>query len=175
MVIIRWAWESTPLHTRWNTSLSWMITITDRRHHHHHHDVHQHYRRRHHHNDLIWIYVMMTSSNGNVFRVSPVTGEFPAQRPVTRSFDDFFHLHLNEWLSKHWWDWWYKTPSRLLWRHCNAYIYCTSHQTNASNLIRQSQKVPTDLTRVLMPYCFVMPYWFLIRARTWARLKHLIS
>ena len=31
---------------------------------------------------------------------SPVTGEFPAQRPVTRSFDVFFDLHLNKWLSK---------------------------------------------------------------------------
>ena len=27
---------------------------------------------------------------------SPVTGEFPAQRPVTRSFDVFFGLHLNK-------------------------------------------------------------------------------
>ena len=27
-------------------------------------------------------------------------GEFPAQRPVTRSFDVFFYLHLNKWLSK---------------------------------------------------------------------------
>ena len=27
---------------------------------------------------------------------SPVTGEFPAQRPVTRNFDVFFDLHLNE-------------------------------------------------------------------------------
>ena len=26
---------------------------------------------------------------------SQVTGEFPAQRPVTRSFDAFFDLHLN--------------------------------------------------------------------------------
>ena len=26
---------------------------------------------------------------------SPVTGEFPAQRPVTRSFDGFFDLRLN--------------------------------------------------------------------------------
>ena len=40
---------------------------------------------------------MMASSNGNIFRVtglcegnSPVTGEFPSQRPVTRSFDVFF-------------------------------------------------------------------------------------
>ena len=31
---------------------------------------------------------------------SPVTGEFPAQRPVTRSFDDFFNLRLNKLLSK---------------------------------------------------------------------------
>ena len=31
---------------------------------------------------------------------SPVTGEFPAQRPVTRSFDVFFHLPLiNGWLN----------------------------------------------------------------------------
>ena len=31
---------------------------------------------------------------------SPVTGDFPAQRPVTRSFDVFFDLHLNKRLSK---------------------------------------------------------------------------
>ena len=28
---------------------------------------------------------------------SPVTGEFPSQRPETRSFDVFFDLHLNKW------------------------------------------------------------------------------
>ena len=33
---------------------------------------------------------------------SPVTGEFPAQRPVTRSFDVFFDLRLTKWLSKQW-------------------------------------------------------------------------
>ena len=31
---------------------------------------------------------------------SPVTGEFPAQRPVTRSFDIFFDLRLNKGLSE---------------------------------------------------------------------------
>ena len=31
---------------------------------------------------------------------SPVTGEFPTQRPVTRIFDVFFDLHLNKRLSK---------------------------------------------------------------------------
>ena len=56
---------------------------------------------------------MMTSSNGNIFRVtghlcgnSPFTGEFPAQRPVTRNFDVFCDLCLNKRLSKQWWGWW---------------------------------------------------------------------
>ena len=31
---------------------------------------------------------------------SPVNGEFPSQRPVTRSFDVFFDLRLNKRLSK---------------------------------------------------------------------------
>ena len=51
---------------------------------------------------------------------SPVTGEFPAQRPVTRSFDVFFYLRLNKRLSKQSWGWWFDTPSHPLWRHCNG-------------------------------------------------------
>ena len=51
---------------------------------------------------------------------SPVPGEFPAQRPVTRSFDVFFDLCLNKWLSKQSWGWWFETLSCPLWRHCNA-------------------------------------------------------
>ena len=35
---------------------------------------------------------------------SPVPGEFPAQRPVTQSFDVFFDLRLNNRLSKQSWD-----------------------------------------------------------------------
>ena len=53
------------------------------------------------------MYSMMTSSNGNIFRVTgPLCGEFtgpgefPTQRPVTQSFDVFFDLRLNKWLSK---------------------------------------------------------------------------
>ena len=33
---------------------------------------------------------------------SPVTGKFPTQRPVTRSFDVVFDLHMNKRLSKQW-------------------------------------------------------------------------
>ena len=46
---------------------------------------------------------------------SPGIGEFPSQRPVTRSFDVFFDLCLN----KQSCSWWFETPSLSLWRHCN--------------------------------------------------------
>ena len=66
---------------------------------------------------------IMTSSNGNIFRV---TGHFcgePAQRPVTRSFDVFFDLRLNKRLSKQSWGWWLETLSCPLWLHCNWESY----------------------------------------------------
>ena len=54
-----------------------------------------------------FLWHMMTSSNGKNFRVTgPLCGEFtgpgefPTQRPVTRSFDVFFDLCLNKRLSK---------------------------------------------------------------------------
>ena len=53
---------------------------------------------------------------------SPVTGDFPSQKPVTLSFDVFFDLRLNKGLSKQTWGWWFETPSRSLWRHCNEAI-----------------------------------------------------
>ena len=65
---------------------------------------------------------MMTSSNGNIFRVTGhLCGEFTgtAQRPVTRSFDVFFDVCLNKRLSKQSWGWWYETLSLPLWRHRN--------------------------------------------------------
>ena len=48
-------------------------------------------------------------------------GEFPTQRPVTRSFDVFFDLCLNKRLSKQPWGWWFETLSWSLWRHRNGY------------------------------------------------------
>ena len=53
---------------------------------------------------------------------SPVTGEFPAQRPVTRSFNVFFDLCLIKRMSKQSRGWWFETPSGPLWRHSNVYV-----------------------------------------------------
>ena len=50
---------------------------------------------------------------------SSVSGEFPAQRPVTRGLAVFFDLRLNKRLSKQSWGWWFETLSSPLWRHCN--------------------------------------------------------
>ena len=80
---------------------------------------------------------MMTSSNGNIFRVTghlcaEFTGpcEFPAQSPVTRSFDAFFDLHPNKRLSKQWWGCWFEALSCPLWRHRNV----TEHSGNTGRM-----------------------------------------
>ena len=72
---------------------------------------------------------------------SPVPGEFPAQRPVTRSFDVFFDQCLNKRLSKQPWGWWFDTPSWSLWRQCNdtgqdqAFAWLHSRDVTATELL----------------------------------------
>ena len=57
---------------------------------------------------------------------SPVPGEFPKQRPVTRSFDVYFDLRPNKRLGKQSWGWWFETLSCSLWRPRNeCYKYHT--------------------------------------------------
>ena len=62
-------------------------------------------------------------------------GEFPSQRPVTRSFDVFFDLGLNKRLSKQSRRWWFETSSRSSWRRCNG--------------LHNNEKEPIDLALVL--------------------------
>ena len=77
---------------------------------------------------------------------SPVPVEFPAQRPVTRSFDVFFDLRLNKRLSKQSWGWWFEALSRPLWRHRNAHckIICDCDASkiveNWSNVLPANKK-----------------------------------
>ena len=52
----------------------------------------------------------------------PVTGGFPSQRPVTRSFEIFFDLRLNKRLITQPKRRWFETPLRSLWRHCNDHV-----------------------------------------------------
>ena len=56
---------------------------------------------------------------------SPVTGEFPAQRPLTWSFDVFCDLRLKR-LNKQSRRRGFETSPRPLWRHCNATALCSS-------------------------------------------------
>ena len=72
---------------------------------------------------------MMTSSNGNIFRVTgPLcgefsgSGEFPTPKAVTRSFGVLFDLRLYIRLNKQPWGWWFETPSWSLWRHRNGNV-----------------------------------------------------
>ena len=80
-------------------------------------------------------YVMMTSSNGNIYRVTGhLCGEFTGLRWIPRTkasdaelYDVFFDMRLNKRLSKQSWGWWFERLSRPLWRHCNGSSYFSLH------------------------------------------------
>ena len=72
-----------------------------------------------------YLICMMTSSNGNLFRVtgplyyhrSPVNSPHKGQ---WRGALMFSMICLNKRLSKQSWGWWFETPSRPFWRYCNG-------------------------------------------------------
>ena len=72
---------------------------------------------------------------------SPVPGEFPSQRPVTRSFGVFFDLRLNKHLSKQSWGWWFETTLCSLWHHCNV-------QSRSRRIGSWTYRIPLKLLRL---------------------------
>ena len=90
---------------------------------------------------------------------SPITGEFRSHKPVTRSFDVYFDLRLNKRLSKQSWEWWFETPSRSLWRHCNERSTMVSELDMKPYLVRQSC-VTNDLGSSPQPSGFALGLWW---------------
>ena len=108
---------------------------------------------------------------------SPVTCEFPAQRPVTRSFDAFFDLRLNKRLSKQSRGWWFETLSRPLWRHCNvvwlfgpiggkpALVQDTNHyQTNDDHNVSRCMTSPSYIILTSVVRVCLMINFYLTKA-----------
>ena len=90
---------------------------------------------------------MMTSSTGNIFFVTGhLCGEFSYHRwiPLTKAsiaelWYIFFYLHLNKQLSKQSWGWWFETPSRPLWGHCNVNSWPAPYFTGSRGLPSEQQ------------------------------------
>ena len=122
---------------------------------------------------IVMFHIMMTSSNGAIFRVAGLlcgeftgTGEFPAQRPVTQSFDVSFDLRLNKRLSKQPGGWWFETPPWSLWRQCNDicradFRFATSQWETVLLCNDVSHRLDSDLESALI--CISVPlgiyYW----------------
>ena len=65
----------------------------------------------------------------------PVPGEFPAQRPMTRSFDVFFHLRLNKRLSKQSQGWWFEMLPCPLWCDSNVFMPNVWHYLKTTDML----------------------------------------
>ena len=117
----------------------------------------------------------MTSSNGNIFRVtellsgnSPVTGGFPSQRPVTRSFEVFFDLRLNKSFSKQSKRRWFETlAASCHWQWHQRVLIIDNEQKRSKFLnprcwpMREgvTSNVPSDWLSPCSKSCKIIPYY----------------
>ena len=117
----------------------------------------------------------MTSSNGNIFRVtgplcagnSPVTGEFPVQRPVTRSFDIFFICAwINGWVNN--------CKAGDLRRHRAHYDVTVMGKQYLESLLLpiKLQQGIQWITNHLIPSCPSFLSYFPNDVMAWKRLPH---
>ena len=95
---------------------------------------------------------------------SPVTGEFPLQRPVTRSFDVFFDLSLNKRVRR---SRWFETPSS--WRQCNTTKL--PFQRGCVSLTDTLTSCYGNTFRIICPLCgeFTGHRWSPIARGQWCR------
>ena len=92
---------------------------------------------------------------------SPVSGEFPVHRPVTRSFDVFFDLRLNKRLSKQSWGWRFETLSSPLGRQCNDFIHYSTLMWH--RLFKLSRTIKTARLHWVVILSMCGPcHWYLI-------------
>ena len=90
----------------------------------------------------------------------PVTGGFPSQGSVTRSFGFFVDLRLNKRLGKHSMRWWFETLSRSLWRQYNDLlsVLCacsTVVNTTNKNFLTYKPILNKKISHSLIHMCFI--------------------
>ena len=118
----------------------------------------------------------MTPSNGHIFRVTGhlVPGEFPAQRPVTRSFDIFFDLILNKRLSKQSWGFWFEALSCPLWRQCNVCSYGLVQDCSNAFTALLRQAIDLVVSSILVnKLIYIERYFYMTAPQLFGEWKHL--
>ena len=105
------------------------------------------------HDDVIKFIIIFTCT---LWGNPPVTGGFPSQRPVTRSFDNFPWGAPDKWLSKYSRWRWFETPWHSLWRHYNqvrrqSYIRVSVHFLIQDCLTKNLRSFPR--------HCLVVIIW----------------
>ena len=107
---------------------------------------------------------MMTSSNGNIFRVTGhLCGEFTGHRWIPRRKANdaelwcFLDLRLNKRLSKQSWGWWFEMLSHPIRRHCNEFRVIYPYlrrlrQRHRDIFINSGRILQTLFVNIYVPY-----------------------
>ena len=91
-----------------------------------------------------------------------VRGEFPTQRPVTRSFDVYFDLRLNKRLCKQSRGWWFETLLCPL-AHYDVTVMSLTLVCTATRYIEMTDTEPTKASCI----CIMFVYIVCIPLMTW--------
>ena len=92
----------------------------------------------------------------------------PCTKPVTRSFGVFFDLLLNKLLSKHWWGWWFKTPSRPIWHHSDDFALTLPYHVIA--IFNMSSLLYVARPHVQQPLADELSSWWRHQMETFSTL-----
>ena len=116
---------------------------------------------------ILAIVFMVTSSNGNIFRVTgPLCGEFTGHQWIPRTKASAAELWCLLWsaphkkLSEQSWGWWSETPSRPLSRHCNVFIHrnlVISLLCSSKCLMRISHNSPERAPNIVLHWIALQP------------------
>ena len=94
---------------------------------------------------------------------SLVPGEFPTQRPVTRSFDVFFDLRLDKRLSKQPWGWWFRRYRA----HCDGIVISTFNRFWSKNAIWRHITWSILVDGLTAPSHYLNQFWPSTRTGIW--------
>ena len=106
----------------------------------------------------------MTSSNGNIFRVTgPLCGEFTDDITNASDAELWCFLWLNKRWSKQSRHWWFETPSRSLWRPCDELLLANRRSVQCNGWVNKTWSL-----KHIYAHTWI---WFMLEARPFVCVK----
>ena len=119
------------------------------------------------------VFCMVTSSNGNIFRVTGhLCGEGPVSSPHKSQWRGALMLFLicvwiNVWVNNGEWGWWFETLSRPLWSHRNVDHYSQGGKTSYHQILWYLEAARYGFRILRLPHIVPVTFQYIIHMTEW--------